>query len=169
MKLSVHGSRTLEDERVKVLLMDEILAHKVTMIVTHAEPTGVCQVARKLAKEMALPLKLHFLNFKYLRGAFEHRSKAVLNDCDRANFIHDGKSKGTTNELKLARKMNKPSTLHVLEKSEHKTSVGFGIEEPWDWKGDEKTDKGPSVLSEMMDVSDEEFVDINDWTQKNDD
>lgn len=162
MKLSVHGSRNLEDERVKVLLMDEILEHKVTMIVTHAEPGGVCQVARKLAKEMALPLKLHFLNFKYLRGAFEHRSKAVLNDCDRAIFIHDGKSKGTSNEFKLAQKIKKPSTFHVLQKAEHKTSVGFGIQEPWDYKGDDKQDAGPSLLSEMIDVSEEDFLDMDE-------
>ncbi|EMS79184.1 hypothetical protein [Desulfotignum phosphitoxidans] len=162
MRLSVHGSRTLEDERVKVLLMNEILEHKITMIVTHAEPGGVCQVARKLAKEMALPLKLHFLNFKYRGGAFERRSKAVLKDCDRAIFIHDGKSKGTTNELRLAEKMNKAKTVHVMEKSEHKTSVGFGIEEPWDWKEDDQDDEGPSLLSEMVDVSEEEFMDLDE-------
>ena len=94
-KLSVHGSRTLSDERVKIILLEEIERHGVTEIVTHAEPDGVCKVARDLCKEKAITLKLHFLNFKYLRGAFEHRSRDVLNDADRAIFIHDGKSKGT--------------------------------------------------------------------------
>ena len=131
MKLSVHGSRTLSDERVKILLMEEIEAHGITEIVTHAEPDGVCKVARDLCREKAIPLKLHFLNFKYLRGAFEHRSKDVLKDGDRAIFIHDGKSKGTANELKLAEKMNVAYTYHELEKTNFKNSVGFEITQDW--------------------------------------
>ncbi|WP_319408789.1 hypothetical protein [uncultured Desulfosarcina sp.] len=131
MKLSVHGSRTLNDERVKILLMEEIETYGITEIVTHAEPEGVCKVARDLCKEKAIPLKLHFLNFKYLRGAFEHRSLDVLNDGDRAIFIHDGRSKGTANELILAKKMNVPYTFHELEKTEYKSSVGFEITQDW--------------------------------------
>ena len=131
-KLSVHGSRTLKDERVKILLIEEIEKYKVTQIVTHAEPGGVCQVARHLCKEKAIPLKLHFLNFRFLRGAFEHRSKDVLRDADRCIFIHDGKSTGTSNELKLAKKLKLPYTYHKLEETEHKSSVGFDIIEEWD-------------------------------------
>jgi hypothetical protein len=158
MKMSVHGSRTLEDERVKLLLMESIIENGVTVLVTHAEPGGVCQVARKLAKEISIPLKLHFLNFKYMRGAFEHRSKAVLNDCDLAIFIHDGKSKGTSNELKLGAKMKKKCIVHVLEPSPHKVSVGFGIDEPWDFKGDEKVvDDGPFMLSDMIEAGPEDM------------
>ena len=131
MKLSVHGSRTLSDERVKILLMEEIKAHGITAIVTHGEPDGVCRVARDLCREKAIPLTLHFLNFKYLRGAFEHRSIDVLKGGDRAIFVHDGKSKGTSNELKLAEKLGIPFTYHELERTEHKTSVGFEITEDW--------------------------------------
>lgn len=131
-KLSVHGSRTLQDERVKIILIEEIEKYGITEIVTHAEPEGVCEVARRLAKERAIPLKLHFLNFKYLRGAFEHRSKDVFNDSERAIFIHDGKSKGTSNEVKLAEKMGIPYTYHKLERTNYRASVGFEIEIPWD-------------------------------------
>ncbi len=143
MKLSVHGSRTLKDERVEILLREEIQEYNVTHIVTHAEPAGVCGVARDLCKTMAMPLTLHFLNFKYLRGAFEHRSKAVLQDCDRAIFIHDGKSKGTSNELALAKKTNKPHTYHKLEAAEHDVSVGFPIEKEWEIDSDD-------LMSSMM-------------------
>ena len=131
-RLSVHGSRTLEDERVKILLLDEIEKHDIGVIVTHAEPGGVCKVARRLAKEYAIPLKLHFLNFRYRAGAFEHTSKAVLQDAERGIFIHDGESKGTMNEYKLCKKMNLPGTLHTLQPSPHKTSVGFDIDADWD-------------------------------------
>ena len=136
-RISVHGSRTLADERVKLILMEEINEQDASEIVTYAEPDGVCQVARKLAKEMAIPLKLHFLNFKYMRGAFEHRSKACLTDCDRCIFIHDGKSKGTQNEKTLAEKLRKPLSYYVLEPCETKHSIGFDIDEEWDW---DKTD-----------------------------
>lgn len=131
MKLSVHGSRTLDDERVKIIILEEIEAHGVTEIVTHGEPEGVCGVARRLCKEMAIPLKLHFLNFRYLRGAFEHRSIAVLKDADRAVFIHDGASEGTSNELKLAKKMKIPYRYEVLERTEYRASVGFEPEGEW--------------------------------------
>lgn len=132
MKLSVHGSRTLKDERVEILLREEIERHGITEIVTHAEPEGVCAVARQLCKDLAIPLTLHFLNFKYLRGAFEHRSKAVLKAADRAIFIHDGKSKRTSNEMALAKKMSIPFQAHELEVTHFESSVGFEIEKPWD-------------------------------------
>ncbi len=130
--LSIHGSRTLTDERVKIIILEEIEKHNPTTIVTHAEPGGVCEVARDLCREKAIPLKLHFLNFKFLRGAFEHRSLDVLKDSDHSVFIHDGKSKGCSNELKLAKKMNIPYSHHELDPAEYDKSVGFEIETDWD-------------------------------------
>ena len=130
--LSFHGSRTLSDERVKIIILEEIERHAPTTVVTHAEPGGVCGLVRDLCKEYAVPLKLHFLNFKYLRGAFEHRSKDVLNDSDYSIFIHDGKSKGTAGELRLAIKMKIPYSTHQLEPALYKSSVGFDINGEWD-------------------------------------
>ena len=103
-----------------------------TVIVTHAEPEGVCDVARKLCRSKAIPLKLHHLNFKFLRGAFEHRSKAVLKDSDHSLFIHDGRSTGTNNEFKLACKMGIECTKHTLEITKYKSSVGFDIDVDWE-------------------------------------
>lgn len=130
--LSFHGSRTLKDERVKIIILEEIETHKPTTIVTHAEPGGVCEIARHICKEKAIPLKVHFLNFKYLRGAFHNRSKDVLNDSDFSVFIHDGESKGTLNEMKLAKKFNKSYTYHELKPPKHDKSVGFDIDVDWD-------------------------------------
>ena len=131
MRMSIHGSRTLKDERVKIILLEEIERHRPTTIVTHAEPDGVCGVARALCRELAIPLTVHFLNFKYLRGAFEHRSKDVLRDCEYSIFIHDGISKGTSNELKLAKKMKMPLSEYTLPIAEHENSVGFPVVEDW--------------------------------------
>ena len=131
-KLSIHGSRSLNDERVKIIILEEMEKYNIEEIVTHAEPDGVCMVARDLCKEKAIPLKLFFLNFKYLRGAFEHRSKDVLRDADRALFIHDGVSKGCSNELILAKKMGIPHNYYKLDQPEYKKSVGFDIDKDWD-------------------------------------
>ncbi|MBW1707962.1 MAG: hypothetical protein JRJ86_22850 [Deltaproteobacteria bacterium] len=153
MKLSVHGSRTLKDERVKILLLEEIDKYDVTEIITHAEPGGGCRMARDLCKEKAIPLKLHFLNFKYRRGAFEHRSKDVLRDSERAIFIHDGVSKGTANEMKLAKKMNVPCTYHKLEKTEYKSSVGFDIMKEWGLDLDIESLELPDVSESLTDAT----------------
>lgn len=132
IRLGFHGSRTLSDERVRIIILEEIEKHSPTVIVTHAEPEGVCGMVRKIAKEKAIPLKVHFLNFKFLRGAFEHRSKAVLADSDHSVFIHDGKSKGTSNELKLAKKMKCKHTEYTIEITRFTSSVGFEIDKEWE-------------------------------------
>jgi len=136
-RLSIHGSRTLKDERVKIIILEEIEKHKPTVIVTHAEPGGVCEVARQLCREKAIPLKLHFLNFKYLRGAFEHRSKDVFGDSDYCIFIHDGVSKGCSNEYLLCKKMGLPHKYYKLDKAKYDKSVGFKIDKGWGWEQNE--------------------------------
>ena len=128
-RLSVSGSRTLGDERVKILILEQIKKHNITRITTHAEPGGVCEVARKLCAEISMPLTLHYLNFSKLRGAFHHRSLAVFYDTDIALFVHDGTSKGCQNEYEVAKKMTIPSEYYKLTISKHKSSVGFDIKE----------------------------------------
>lgn len=130
--LCFHGSRSLKDERVKIIILEMIEKYKPTTILTSAEPGGVCEIARQVAKEQAIPLKVYFLNFKYLKGAFEHRSKDTLLDTDYVVFIHDGESKGTMNELKLAKKLNIPYLYYKLDKAEYEYSIGFDIAKDWD-------------------------------------
>ena len=131
-RLAVNGSRTLKDERVKILLLEAIAEHGVTALVTHAEPDGACRVARDLAKEIAMPLHLHFLDFAKKRGAWEHRGKAVLRDADHGIFIHDGVSKGTSNELAMAVRLGLPYTLHTLTRAKGPSQ---SFEDDDDWSG----------------------------------
>ena len=132
MRLSIHGSRTLKDERVRIIILEEIEKRKPTVVLTHGEPEGVCEMARNICREKAIPLKLFFLNFRYLRGAFEHRSKEVLRDSDHAVFIHDGKSKGTANEQVLAEKMGISHSVYLVEKTNYRSSVGFDVDAQWE-------------------------------------
>ena len=132
MKLAVFGSRTLKDDRVRLLIHEAIIKHDAKIIITAQEPGGVCEVAQRCAKDLALPLKLHFLNFKFLRGAFEHRSKDIIRDSDLVLIIHDGISKGTANELEYCKKMKWPYEYHRLEVNTDARNEGFNISNKWE-------------------------------------
>lgn len=122
MKLGIFGSRTLKDNRVKALIYDELEKTGADTIVTTQEPLGVCTIAQQVAKEKSLVLELHFLNFqKYCGGAYEHRSDDVIKSADKILLIHDGESKGTSNELKRVLKFKKDYRYEVLEKTDVQT------------------------------------------------
>jgi len=134
------GSRTLKDERVKIILLEMLEKYEPSEIVTVQEPAGVCEVAQKVAKETATPLHLFFLNFRYLRGAFERRSKEAIKYADHFIIIHDGQSKGTENEKKLVEKSGKSFEYIVLEPTKQQKSVGFNITDSWDTAEDSEND-----------------------------
>src|SRR6056297_459240 len=116
MILSFHGSRLLDGDEVMEIIEKEINKHHPEYIVTHGEADGVCKLTREYCRRNGIPLKLHYLKRKkYARGAYHYRSLAVIKECDHAIFIHDGKSKGTNNELIIAKKLNKPYTYHEVQ------------------------------------------------------
>ena len=119
MKLGVFGSRTLKDDRVKFLILDELDKIGADTIVTTQEPLGVCTIAQNVAKEQHLILELHFLDFKYRTGAYEHRSDNVIKSADKILLIHDGESKGTTNELKRVKHFKKPYRYEIISKTDN--------------------------------------------------
>lgn len=130
-RLGVFGSRSLADERVEILILEKMHDGGFDMIVTCQEPQGVSEVAQRVSKKYGFPLVLHFLNMRYLRGAFEQRSKEIIAICEEFLVIHDGQSKGTANELKLVEKSGKPFQHEKLEVSPYSRSVGFNIDREW--------------------------------------
>lgn len=114
-RLAICGSRTCNDERVRDLIYQEIEKHNPELIVTHGEPEGVCTITQTIARELGLPLKVHFLQLKKAAGKFHHRTVAVFEDCDFCVFIHDGISTGCNNEIEQAKKMKIPHTYHLLD------------------------------------------------------
>ena len=115
-RLAVFGSRTLTGEAVIDAILRSVDELHATELVTAGEPHGVCEVARNAARELPLPLKLHFLDKMHReRGAWHWRSVHVYEDCDHVLLIHDGRSQGTANELALAIKMGIPYTYLKLE------------------------------------------------------
>ena len=49
---------------------------------------------------------------------FEKRSKGVIESSDYTVVFHDGKSKGTSNEMKLLDKYNKPYEYYKFDRDE---------------------------------------------------
>jgi hypothetical protein len=115
MKLLIFGSRTLEGDEVQKVIKEYTAHNKPLMILTSGETAGVCAEARKYAKEQSLPLLLFWANPKYHKGKYAQRSIQAINECDKILFIHDGTSKGTSNEIKDAQKLFKPYTVKMLK------------------------------------------------------
>lgn len=114
--LSFHGSRILDNPTVEKKIKNEIEKYNPEYVVTHGEASGVCDMVRTYCRRNGIPLKLHFLQTdKYAQGAFHHRSLAVIKESTHCVFIHDGKSKGTQNELELAKKLKKPYEYYLVE------------------------------------------------------
>lgn len=121
--LCFFGSRNLYNEDVKTQIHIQVLRFNPSTIITAGDANGICRLTREYAKENAIPLKLHFLNKKYGRGMYHHRSLAVLQECEYAIFIWDGKSKGTSNELELAKKLGKPWRLIQMESNTDEINI----------------------------------------------
>jgi hypothetical protein len=115
-RISFHGSRTITMAQAKPVIEGIFERHLPATVVTHGEPEGACEHARKLTMRAGIPLKLHHLQHWRLAGQFHWRSTAVLEDSEMAFFLHDGISDGTSNELALAQKMGVPYEYYCLEK-----------------------------------------------------
>ena len=99
-RLGVFGSRSLKDARVLDIISRVVAARNAGLIVTAAEPAGVCALAQEWCREHHFPLQIHFLQRdKYARGMWEHRSDHVIANSDLVLLIHDGVSRGTHNEM----------------------------------------------------------------------
>ncbi len=152
--IGVFGSRSLKDERVKIILLETIAKWKPDYLSTCQEPQGVSEVCQRVAKETGIPLILHFLNFRYLRGAFEHRAKEIIQESSHFVCIHDGISKGTANELKMVRKTGKPYFYQVLENTPYERSVGFNVKQEWSMDKKEQVDRNTLLNVDELSLSD---------------
>ena len=101
-RISFHGSRSLTMDQCEPVILDIFEQMLPETVITHGEPHGACECVRELAKKEKVSLKLHFLPVHKAAGQYHWRSTAVLEDGEIAIFLHDGESKGTSNELLLA-------------------------------------------------------------------
>lgn len=113
--LAFQGSRSLKGVEVWEIIDAEVKKHNPDYIVTSGETAGVCEITRDYCRKNGIPLKLHFFNRKkYGRGIYHHRSMAIMTECTFCVFIHDGFSKGTKNEMVIAKKLKRENTYHRL-------------------------------------------------------
>lgn len=115
MRIAVFGSRTLRGNRVTEVIDKYVKQMGGRSIETASEPRGVCEAARHYAKANCLPLTVCFLDDGRAAGEYHWRSVQVYENCDMVLLIHDGKSKGTENERKLAIKMGIPHEYVQME------------------------------------------------------
>jgi hypothetical protein len=114
--ISFHGSRILDNQKVVDIIEKEINKHNPEYVVTHGEASGVCAMVRDYCRRNGIPLKLHFYQkAKYGKGMYYMRSMAVIEECNYCVFIHDGQSKGTNNELEIAKKLGREYSYHLVE------------------------------------------------------
>ncbi len=119
MKLAIFGSRTLTDDRIENVIQQKIEELKPDVIITAGETAGVNEIARIKARENKITLILEWAdNNKYAAGKYERRSINILKQSDYALFIHDGNSKGTINELEIAKKMKVKYDYNLIEYSD---------------------------------------------------
>lgn len=120
LHLAIFGSRNLHGKEAYAKIRDTVLSGNPDVILTAGEPDGICKMARDIAAELCIPLKVFFAdNLKHAAGKYHHRSVAVLKECTFCLFIHDGISKGTYNEYVLARQMRVPHEYIVITEEQH--------------------------------------------------
>ena len=116
--LGFFGTRYFDGDRFYELIATEVAQHQPAYIVTSGESEGVSMLARRYARKEGIPLIIHFLARRHGRGMHDQRSKSIARDATHLIIIHDGQSTGTTNELAITRKMDKPYTYHLIERAE---------------------------------------------------
>jgi hypothetical protein len=111
--LLVFGSRSLNDCRVEVELKKFLDKSFYKYIITALDPNGVCERVKRYAKSCrhGIVLIQVGLDSKRANGMHEWRSKEALKIADHMLVLWDGKSKGTEGEIKMAKKMNVPTTI----------------------------------------------------------
>ncbi len=116
VRLAIFGSRSLCDYRVDDLIQEKIIELRPKCIITSGETSGVNEIARIKARENKITLILEYANReKYAAGMYEHRCIEILKQCNYILFIHDGKSKGTKNEIIIAKKMGIKFEYHKMD------------------------------------------------------
>lgn len=117
MNLGIFGSRIVNRYDDYKRIREEILKiNDIDLIVTAGEISGACEHAREIARELKIPLLLIFYDInKFHKGAFEKRSKQIVETGDFFLIFHEGKSKGTLHDLDIVKKSGKEFKYILME------------------------------------------------------
>jgi hypothetical protein len=123
MNLAVVGSRSLKDnllakKEAMSMIYGAILALDIDKVVSGGA-TGPDKWSEEAANEMQIETIIYKPDWKtYGKSAGIRRNCDIINDADHVLIFWDGKSKGTSHDIMLARKYNKPYALFVWQKTD---------------------------------------------------
>lgn len=112
--LLIFGSRDIMYLEAQDYIRWFVEEYKPTAILTAAEPGGVCEIARDLAQETTIPLKVFYKQAHRASGQYHWRSVMAIKDADFTLFVWDGTSKGTANEIKVAEKLGAKKHIEII-------------------------------------------------------
>lgn len=122
MKLAVVGSRVFKDnleakKEAQSLIAGAILALDVTAIVSGGA-AGPDKWSEEVADQMNIETVIYKPDWKtYGKSAGIRRNCDIINDAESVLVFWDGKSKGTSHDIMLARRQNKEYYLYLWDRS----------------------------------------------------
>lgn len=112
MKIAVIGSRGLQIEN-----LGDYLPPDTTEIVSGGA-RGIDRCARTYAESNHIPLREFLPDYsRYQKGAPHVRNRALIEYADAVVVFWDGQSPGTASCIDYCRKIGRPITVHLLNKT----------------------------------------------------
>ncbi len=123
MKLLIYGSRGIQNRDTVFQAIDHyIVENGLPDAIITGDATGVDALARLYAHEHKIDLSVFPADWeKYGRKAGYVRNNDMVNACDRAIGIWDGKSPGALITMRLLDESKSPSTVIVITDNSSKT------------------------------------------------
>lgn len=123
MNLSVVGSRSLKNNDVAMVEATSIMSNVIEKYdITHfisGGADGPDKWGEVIAASYNIPRTIHKPEWdKYGKSAGYRRNITIINDSDIVLIFWDGKSKGTSHDIMLARKAEKQYALYIWTKTE---------------------------------------------------
>lgn len=105
MKLAIIGSRNFNDYS---LLKEEVSNIQNVSVIISGGAKGADQLAEQLGKELNIPLEIYHPDWaQFGRAAGPIRNTDIIKNSDMVLAFWDGKSRGTFDGIKKAKKFNK--------------------------------------------------------------
>jgi len=112
MKIAVVGSRNFHDYE---LLKKTLTEYEITSIVSGGA-NGADSLGERYADEHNIPTMIFKPDWKrFGRGAGRIRNKTIVENADLVIAFWDGLSKGTQMSIEIAKKVNKPLRIVMVE------------------------------------------------------
>ena len=130
--LLVFGSRTQDGESVEKEIATFIKSGGYEFIITALNPSGVCEVVKHFVRSCQIGLTLVQVGLDKGRAAGMHEARSItaLKMADHMLAVWDGKSKGTSGEIRMAKKMGVPCTVKIMAPAKKKKAASLVFELP---------------------------------------